>query len=235
MTINKILIFCFFATVAINGCRCKKSEPEPAVIQLNAFEYFPDNNNKQWIYEVYKVNYTVKPSISAYAYDDTLSYVKDTNITDNKMYPTNFKFYDFRKKHEFNSFTVGKYPDTGERLLIYSDQISLTLYDLNNITNDGPYQKFKSDGLPINNKVSSYYFTPFENNYQTSIGNFKAITSNTSYLFSNSGLYLRYNHYYKFAENIGPVNLFFDYEYRNPSLNIDSFYTVEYRIKKVIN
>lgn len=236
MVYNRILILCFFALVVFNGCHCKKTEPVPEEKELNAFQYFPDNNNKQWIYEVYKTNYTINPPKSEYVYDDTLYFVKDSTLTKDSLKPIKFKFYDFKKKHDYKSFTIGKFPFDNDILLLFIDNVASTLYDLSNMASKGPSQNFNSDGLPINNRVKASYSSPYIYDYQTALGNFKTIFSAARYLESSANVYLRYSHTFTFADGIGPVRYSFDYEYKNPLINItDSLFSVDYRIKKVVN
>jgi len=237
MAINKIIYITIVLITITNGCHCKKQEPRPAEVEKNAFDYFPNNNDKQWVYAVYKTDYSVKPPITKYVYDDTLYFEKDSNILRDTSKPYYYKYYRFKKDHEYNNLLIGNFPDEAPVLRIGKFNIYGPLFDLDLIADGGSNVNYNYNGAPINELVKTQYSSPMQKGKTTALGNVDVINSNASYQYStrDGSSSLRYTQYFSFAKNLGLVESSFDYNYKNSFLNIDSSYSVLYKIKKVIN
>lgn len=234
MACRNFLYLCFFILIAFNGCNCKDNEPKPSQIDNDAYTYFPNNNDKQWIFEVQKADYTLRPPVYKYVYDDTLFFEKDTNLRRDSVNKLIFKIYKFKKGHDLQKLIIGKFPVDPPILYQCIDGICCQLYDLDAIQDNGTYQAFKTDGKPINNRINAEYSSPFQQNYNSSVGSYKVINSSMSYNENSSNGYFIYKHTFKFGEKIGPIEYTFDLKHKYTPSGIDSFYTTYYKIKKVI-
>lgn len=238
MVINKLIYITIVLITITNSCHCKKHEPKPIEAEKNAYDFFPVSNpNKKWVFEVFKTDYTKKPPMSKYVYDDTLYFVKDSSIVRDTLHPYFFKYYKFKKEHEYNDMLIGNFLDEAPVLRIGKQNIYGPLFDLDLISEGGNNINYNFNGAPINEFVQTKYSTPMQKGKTTSLGNFDVINSNASYQYTSrdGSSSLKYTQYFSFAKNIGLVESSFDYYRKYTPFNIDSFYTVLYKIKKVIN
>ena len=91
--LNKLL-HCLYITAALSGCRCEDEQPIPIDAKkptLNCYEYWPQEPNKKWVFKVSKL---INSNLT-YVYDDTLQFLKDTNLFLSGVFL--FKEYGFHK------------------------------------------------------------------------------------------------------------------------------------------
>lgn len=230
--INRILLS-LYISAALCGCRCKDEGITPPVskkVVRHWEEYWPSSSNKKWVFQVSKLEgLSIIP-----LEDDTLEFYQDTNILNqNALY---FKEYKFRKFPDKQKWIVGNYLLDSSVLRLSLYDIYYILYDLNNIKDSGAYVKFTCTGKPIDDRYTLSYSTPITKNYPTGLGKVSVIGSLIEFAepYGTKG-YILTNTKIFFGKGMGIVQLSYQYERQNVPSQRDTFFRLQYDIKKIIN
>jgi hypothetical protein len=224
---RQITCFLYIATVLV-GCRCKDERLVPPIIKEQSFlTYWPIDSSKKWIFEVKKeVN-----SNLVYVYDDTLEFIKDSNILINGE----LIFYEFRFKKSYfeDNYIIGNYPDNIGKLYLYMDRVNYTLFDVNTFTDNSPGKTYKSNGLPIDTRYEMN-FVNLTGVLNTNIGKLKCVNSYYTFLHKYNIGQISRNVAFTFSEGNGPVRIDHFYEHKGIPNVKDSSNHLIYEIKEII-
>jgi hypothetical protein len=230
---NKTFIYSLYIMAALSGCRCEDEQPipkKPTNVEFNCYDYWPLGQNKKWVYKVSKL---INSNLS-YVYDDTLQFLKDTNLSLTGVFL--FKEYGFLKMPKEYNFVIGNYPSNKNSLFINLWKINYPLFDLMEVQDSGSYQKFSAEGKPFDDRYLVEYTTPKMQNFNTSLGKVPIINSTVQYRepAPNSGYISWYMKIYT-SKHMGLVHFTFEYDRKNVPLNKDSSLYLQYEIKEIIN
>lgn len=223
------LILVLYTTAIFSGCRCQDEENTvPHKNQESAFRYWPKDSGFQWVFKVSETD----GRNTHYLYDDTLVFVKDSNILSKGE--LNFQVFQFKKGWSLSQFVIGVYPSSIDRLFLCMDGVNYTLFDLSKFTQSLPATNIKTNGKPIDDRYEMSY-TNMTVPLSFPIGQFNCIASGYSFfqVYPPSGSESR-NVNMLFAEHKGPVIFEYLYSVKGiPGVNDSSSRRV-YEIKEII-
>jgi hypothetical protein len=172
-----------------------------------AYDYWSNYQFEKRVYNVYKKS----QSQLVFIYNDTLSYVKDSNIASAyKYYLQEYSFSNSKKK-----FLVGL--ERYDNFLIKLGKSTFPLYDLKRIKKGTNFNYISYNGYPYENRYIVKYNANFFEDYPSNFGKLQVVSSNIHYNSSFGGGNETNLIDFKFAKKYGLVEM--NYYYSSQNIN----------------